>query len=265
MSAILLESEIVHYEVIGRGRPIIFLHSWFGSWRYWIPALQSAGMNFRAYALDLWGFGDSSRNRPDRYALDWQIKLIDQFMQEMGIGKIAIVGHGLGAVVGLHFTMRFPNLVDRVMAISAPLEPSHVNPRLATDPPASLLDLMIGRSQEFEPVRTDSAKADTGVVVSSLTSPDYFNIKEKVSGLTNSCLLVYGQNDPVITTSRFEAETSRTLGPMAHLMVLDQSNHYVMLDDPSRFNRLLTDFLALQSGESPSDLQFKEEWKRRVR
>lgn len=265
MSAILLESEIVHYEVIGRGRPIIFLHSWFGSWRYWIPALQSAGMNFRAYALDLWGFGDSSRNRPDRYSLEWQIKLIDQFMQEMGIGKIAIVGHGLGAVVGLHFTMRFPNLVDRVMAIGAPLEPAHVNPRLATEPMASLLETMLGKNDAAEPVRTDSSKADSSVVMSSLASPDYFNVKEKLLGMNNACLLVYGQNDPIITTSKTESSDMRTIAPMVHLMVLDQANHYVMLDDTPRFNRLLTDFLALQSGESPSDLQFKDEWKRRVR
>jgi len=38
-----------------------------------------------------------------------------------------------------------------------------------------------------------------------------------------------------------------------------------MLDEPSQFNRLMTDFLALSSGESPRQLQLKEEWKRRVR
>ena len=38
-----------------------------------------------------------------------------------------------------------------------------------------------------------------------------------------------------------------------------------MIDDPLKFNRLLTDFLALDSGASPKELQMKEEWKRRVR
>jgi hypothetical protein len=37
------------------------------------------------------------------------------------------------------------------------------------------------------------------------------------------------------------------------------------LDESSKFNRLLADFLALPSGESPRQLQLKEEWKRRVR
>ena len=65
MSAILLEQDIVHYEVLGRGRPLVFLHGWVGSWRYWIPVMQAASISFRAYALDLWGFGDSAK-KPER-------------------------------------------------------------------------------------------------------------------------------------------------------------------------------------------------------
>ena len=38
-----------------------------------------------------------------------------------------------------------------------------------------------------------------------------------------------------------------------------------MLDEASKYNRLLNDFLALPSGESPTQLQLKEEWKRHVR
>ena len=66
MSAIILEQEVVHYEVLGRGRPLIFLHGWVGSWRYWIPVMQAASLTFRAYALDQWGFGDTAKD-PNRY------------------------------------------------------------------------------------------------------------------------------------------------------------------------------------------------------
>ncbi|HEY4724103.1 MAG TPA: alpha/beta hydrolase, partial [Anaerolineae bacterium] len=33
MSAIIIDSGLIHYEAIGRGRPLIFLHGWLGSWR----------------------------------------------------------------------------------------------------------------------------------------------------------------------------------------------------------------------------------------
>ena len=54
MSAILLDQSIVHYEALGRGRPIVFLHGWVGSWRYWLSSMQVASTSYRAYALDLY-------------------------------------------------------------------------------------------------------------------------------------------------------------------------------------------------------------------
>ncbi|MDO9128462.1 MAG: hypothetical protein Q7U34_01215 [Anaerolineales bacterium] len=68
MSALFLDERIVHHEVLGRGRPVIFLHGWVGSWRYWLQAMQTTSVSFRAYALDLWGFGNTSRD-PERYTL----------------------------------------------------------------------------------------------------------------------------------------------------------------------------------------------------
>ena len=102
MSAIILDGRIVHYEVLGRGRPVIFLHGWVGSWRYWVPAMQTAAMSFRAYAIDLWGFGDTAHDKAC-YTLAEQVKLLDRFMNEMGIGKVALVGHGLGALAAILF------------------------------------------------------------------------------------------------------------------------------------------------------------------
>jgi len=52
MSVLYFQNEIVHYEALGRGRPLLFLHGWVGSWRYWMPTMQSASISFRTYALD---------------------------------------------------------------------------------------------------------------------------------------------------------------------------------------------------------------------
>lgn len=261
MSAILLDGGIVHYEVIGRGRPIIFLHGWIGSWRYWIPALQSASTNFRAYAVDLWGFGDTARE-PDRYSLDKQMSLLDQFLQEMGIGKVALVGHGLGAIIGLHYTLRHPNTVDRIMALNAPVDVSSVNARLRTDSLSSLTDWLLGKTPEAEPARVDGLRADPLAIVESFNNPEQFTLSGKLLSMNNSCLMVYGQSDPAITVPMLDPNLTPS---MLHLLLLEQTGHFPMLEDTARFNRLLTDFLALESGDTPRNLQLKEEWKRRVR
>ena len=52
---------------------------------------------------------------------------------------------------------------------------------------------------------------------------------------------------------------------LVHQIVFEESGHYPMISEPSKFNRLLNEFLNLNSGESLQSLQVKEEWKRRVR
>jgi pimeloyl-ACP methyl ester carboxylesterase len=261
MSAILLDGGIVHYEVIGRGRPVIFLHGWVGSWRYWIPALQSASTDFRAYAVDLWGFGDTARET-ERYSLDKQVALLDQFLQELGMGKVALIGHGLGAIVGLHFTLRHPNTVDRIMAINTPVDIDGVNARMRNDTLANLADWLLSKNSESEPAREDGVRADPLAVQASFNNPEQFNLTGKLLGMNNACLMVYGQNDPAITLPMLDPNLTPS---MIHLLQLEQVGHFPMLDDSAGFNRLLIDFLALPSGDSPRNLQMKEEWKRRVR
>jgi pimeloyl-ACP methyl ester carboxylesterase len=262
MSAITLESEIIHYEVLGRGRPLLFLHDWIGSWRYWIPAMQAASISFRAYALDFWGFGDTSKN-PEYYALSKQAELIDGFMDQMGIGKLALVGHGLGAVVALIFARSKPSLVDRVMITGFPLRSEAVNTRLSASAPTDLVDWLLERVPELEPVRLETAKADPRAIQASLDDLQNTDLRNLFMQAPLPCLLVHGINDPVVEVP--SQESLADLPDRLHSIIFEQSGHYPMLDEPSKYNRLLNDFLALTSGESPTQLQLKEEWKRRVR
>jgi pimeloyl-ACP methyl ester carboxylesterase len=77
------------------------------------------------------------------------------------------------------------------------------------------------------------------------------------------CLIVSGQNDLAVEASSNSEVDS--LPENVHQIVFDGSGHFPMLDEPSKFQRLLADFLELQPGMSPRQLLVKEEWRRRVR
>jgi pimeloyl-ACP methyl ester carboxylesterase len=130
MSAITVGGDLVHYEVLGRGRPVILVHGWLGSWRYWIPAMQVLQLKYRVYALDLYGFGDSGRN-PAKYNLEHQTELLADFMQQLGIPKAAMIGHSLGALVVAEFARRYQDRVPRLLLVSAPLfDPGNLDKRV---------------------------------------------------------------------------------------------------------------------------------------
>jgi pimeloyl-ACP methyl ester carboxylesterase len=263
MSAIIIDGSMVHYEALGRGRPIIFLHGWVGSWRYWIGAMQIASTSFRAYALDLFGFGDSMHD-PMRYSLDKQADLLKRFLDEMGIGKIALVGHNLGAAVGFSYLKQWPQSVDRMMMINWPFDYSAINARMKTAAMPELADWLGGRTPDAIAALSDAAKADSKAISASMAGIQAnSNMFSEIRGLGVPCLFVYGPNDPGIAMP--SQERTDSLPNHMHQVNLEGTGHFPMIDNSNQFNRLLTDFLALDSGASPRELQLKEEWKRRMR
>ncbi len=263
MSAIILKNDIVHYEVLGRGRPVVFLHGWVGSWRYWITAMQAAAIQYRAYALDLWGFGDTAK-RSEYYALDEQMELLDGFLDKLGVGRIALVGHGLGAVVALKYAARHAGYVNRVMGIGLPVGDVTINQRLRNDSPAVLADWLLSDDPVSEAVRVEAPKTDPLAVRTSLDELNPLTMLDLARELSTPCLLVHGQRDPAVSLNNAALDPYE-LPENTHQILFAASGHFPMLEEASKFNRLMNDFLGLASGESPRQLQLKEEWKRRVR
>jgi len=121
MSAITIGGDLIHYEVLGRGRPIVLVHGWIGSWRYWIPTMQHLHMRYRVYALDLFGYGDSGKN-PRKYTLQQQVDMLDEFMNQLEIPKAVFIGHALGAMMLSEFAFKYQtDRIHRLMLISTPL------------------------------------------------------------------------------------------------------------------------------------------------
>ena len=150
MSALVLEGGVVHYEYFGRGRPLVFLHGWLGSWRYWVPVMDALSEEYRVYAFDLWGFGDSDKSK-DRYSLRSYVNLLGSFVSELGIrGPVPLIGHALGASIAVAYAQQHAATVDRIMAISLPMGLDSVNQRLVSSG-GSFVNRVIGRSQGNRP------------------------------------------------------------------------------------------------------------------
>lgn len=262
MSVVFIDGAMVHYEVLGKGRPVFFLHGWVGSWKYWIPSMQIASTSYRAYALDLWGFGETAHNRP-AYDLDRQADLLRAFLDEMGIGRVALVGHGLGGLVALNFARRWQEHLDRMLLVTCPMKYESVSARLWTAQPGELVDWLADRSPESTVALSDTMRMDSQAVAVSLAGLRANDQFEEARQVLQPCLFVYGQNDPVVAPPPPERQLD--VPHSTHTITLEGSGHFPMLDEPQRFNRLLIDFLALDPGASPQELQLKEEWKRRVR
>ena len=224
--------------------------------------MQAASTNYRAYAIDLWGYGDTAKDA-QLYSLDQQVALLQGFLNEMGIGQVALVGHGLGAIVGLQFAYQNPGMVNRIMAVSYPTHTGMINNRLVSDPPENLLNWVLEKSPLADSIRGDVTKNDEKAIRIFLNGISSINLESLWKQSDLMCLLVNGQDDPAVAAP--SVEDWKEMLYNTHAIVFEQSGHFPMMDEANKFTRLLVEFLTLESGETPRDLQLKEEWKRRVR
>jgi pimeloyl-ACP methyl ester carboxylesterase len=120
------EQGIVHYETYGRGRPVILLHGWLGSWALWRDTIEILGKEFRTYALDFFGFGDSLDHSAN-FSVTNYVELVNQFMDRLGIVKAPLIGHSMGGSVSLGVAARYPEKVVKVAVIGSPIQGNSLN------------------------------------------------------------------------------------------------------------------------------------------
>lgn len=120
MSSITTEKGIVHYEVYGRGKPVILLHGWLGSWGLWQETMTFLGQYYRTYALDFWGFGESGKKISTYQVADF-VRMVDEFMEKLGIESAPLVGHSMGGTVSLSVAIQYPNRAQKVVVIGSPI------------------------------------------------------------------------------------------------------------------------------------------------
>jgi pimeloyl-ACP methyl ester carboxylesterase len=266
MSAIVIDGGVIHYETIGRGRPILFLHGWLGSWRYWMPTMLALSDKYRTYALDLWGFGDSDKSK-ERYQVSDYVSLIDNFASKLGIENAPLVGHALGGVVAIEYASQYSERVDKVMAVNLPINSDCINHRLLSFANNSLMARLLGwRPYVVHPeVQQEVEKASDEAIRLSLRSVAQIDIiasLQKIGQLRQFMLLnVYGERDDVVNPGPMR--TINGTWPNIRPIGLAEAKHFPMLDEASKFNRLLDDFLEVE--DNLSVLELKEEWRRRTR
>lgn len=263
MSITTVNNQLIHYEALGRGQPLLFVHGWLGSWRYWWPSMQALSAGQRSFAIDLWGFGDSSKS-PELYNLSAYVTMIDQFIDKMGmVQPITLIGHSLGAAVALRYARKNPDMVAKLVVVSLPLQGDAINSRLANTAPEAFTSKVLGKSNSFMEVDSEIHKTDQQAMnrlAQELASIDFLG---EITDCLRPVLLVYGGQDQVVQMPPNHYEQLQNPDKNRFFVPLNECNHFPMLQEKAKFNRLLLDFI--HADDNVTELTLKDYWQRRVR
>jgi pimeloyl-ACP methyl ester carboxylesterase len=253
------EQGIVHYETLGRGRPVLLLHGWLGSWALWRNTIEILSKEFRVYALDFFGFGESF-DRTSDFTVSNFVESVNQFMDRLGIIKAPLVGHSMGGTVSLAAAVRFPEKVVKVTVVGSPIQGSSLNPllklagfrgtaRVAWMNPAMLRMFikyyayfiakdgkMMSKMMmdDFQNITVESFFQSIGTLRDTDLRPQIANIKHSVMG-------IYGKHDVIVHPK--QSEVLKLAIPHSKIAWFEGSGHFPMLDEPQIFHDTLIDFL----------------------
>jgi len=104
-----LDTIRVHYQNYGEGKEaVVFIHGWSCSLKYWkanIPAFVSQS---RVIAIDLPGHGESDKPQIT-YSMDLFARAIDAVLTDAGVERATLIGHSMGTPVIRQFYRKYPN------------------------------------------------------------------------------------------------------------------------------------------------------------
>jgi pimeloyl-ACP methyl ester carboxylesterase len=109
----------MYYEVHGEGRPLILLHGGFGVIGMFAELLPRLAETRQVIAVELQAHGHTADiDRPLSFEL--MADDVAALIEHIGLQEVDILGYSLGGGVGIRAAIQHPELVRKLVAVSAP-------------------------------------------------------------------------------------------------------------------------------------------------
>lgn len=97
---------------VERKTPLVLLHGFGGGVGLWAMNLDALSQQRTVYALDLLGFGQSSRPHfsTDAQEAETQfVESIEEWREKQGLESVILLGHNLGGYLAAAYSLKYPS------------------------------------------------------------------------------------------------------------------------------------------------------------
>lgn len=239
----------IRYEASGQGSPaVVLVHCWMCDRHLWDHAAPRLARDHRVVTIDLAGHGESGRARKA-----WTIEAFGEdvraVVEALGLDRVVLVGHSMGGPVILEAARRLPGRVVGLVPVDTL---QNVEDKTPPDQIAAFL----------APFRADYEASAEGFIRKYMFVPGsapalidriVAKTREGPAAIAVACLqAAFGYDAapafeatavPIraINAERFptEREANRRHAPQFDVVLMKGVGHYLMLEDPDRFDPLL--------------------------
>jgi pimeloyl-ACP methyl ester carboxylesterase len=259
-----------HYLDEGNGDILLFVHgtpTWSFDFRRLIRYFRNT---HRCIAIDHVGFGLSDKPSDYDYSTENHSRTLEKFITENDLEKITLIVHDFGGPIALHYAIRFPDNVKKLVILNSWLGDSTGQPefkkvkRFLSSPLLPLLYLYFNFSAKVllpnsfgtnkikpevlkhytKPFANKSQRYGTlSFARSILNDQNWFEQlwMQKKSISNKETLLIWGMKDPVVRPEflkKFQAAFCN-----AKSLLLEEAGHFPHEEQPEEVINAMVDFL----------------------
>lgn len=258
-----------------RGRAVILIPGLQGGPWVWQQTIAQLQKNHVVYAVTLAGFDGEPVPADGSDLFDRADASLLQLIEQQKIDKPVLIGHSLGGTLALRFAGEHPRMVSAVVAVDGlPIFPGmeRVSPeqrqamaarmrqQMAAVTPEQFREQSLGYMQKIGVIDAQlaaryaplNARSDIKASAQYMAEDLAFDGRAGLKNANVPILEISPYNAPDFSTPPMAmSETQKTAyyqsllanAPNAKVVSISPSRHYVMLDQPARFQQALDDFL----------------------
>lgn len=230
----------MYYEIHGKGQPLVLLHGAFSgigtSFGKLIPGL-SARRQVIAFEMQAHG-RTADIDRP--LTLEGMADDVAEAIRQLELGQADVLGYSMGAAVALHVVVRHPQVVRKLIFVSASYKLSGIHPGLMEGMGEMKPEMMYGSPWHEEYMRIAPRPEDFNRLFAKKTEMDRQTrdfSEDEIRAIQAPALLVFGDSD--LARPEHAVEMFRLLGggvfgdtpaglPTSQLAILPGTSHVGM-------------------------------------
>jgi pimeloyl-ACP methyl ester carboxylesterase len=244
----------IHSSEQGKGqKTVILVHGWTcdeTSWKLQVPALAK---EYRVVTIDLPGHGKSGLPKDGKFSLDLFAKAVESVRAEAKAERVILAGHSMGTPVIVHYARLYPKHVAALIFVDGGIMQPSAN---LNESFADQFSGPSGLKNRENMIRNMFSSATTPEIQKQILSMMLNAPPETAVGAMKAIFAPSNLKDEICTLPvlGIYADKSRSGNSdymKSHFPKMDYreipgTGHFLMLEKPDEFNRLVLEFLARQ-------------------
>lgn len=270
-----IKSESIAYTDNGSGdKTLLFVHGLSSNLDSWKKNFEDLATDYRCIAIDLPGYGKSSRSKTN-YRLAEYADILNALAEKMELENVILVGHSMGGQIAMHSVLKYPEAYEKLILIApagietfteqeATVMKTAYTPAMVVN--ASDEQVLANYKMNFHSFPEDAqAMVDDRIKMKSAEDfPAYAEtvvnnihamleepVIHEIKNIEIPVLMIFGKNDMLIPNKYFHPsesiesliETSEEKFQDLEVKIIDEAGHFVNFEKAEKVNEEIRDFL----------------------